>query len=110
MLTIQKGIFQLDSKELRTCKKIGYQFYCEELFVVKHKSKYSYKSVTYFNLSPDIIKENCMFVYYFNKTNIMPMVLDRGNEIILANLPDDKHIICNVSNDIPVKLPVIHSY
>ena len=25
-------------QELRTCKRIGYAFYCEELFVVKHKS------------------------------------------------------------------------
>ena len=24
--------------ELRGCKRIGYEFYCEELFVVKHKS------------------------------------------------------------------------
>ena len=23
-------------QELRTCKRIGYEFYCEELFVVKH--------------------------------------------------------------------------
>ena len=26
-------------QELRTCKKIGYEFYCKELFVVKCKSK-----------------------------------------------------------------------
>ena len=32
-------------------------------------------------------------------------VLDGGNEIILANWPDDKHIICNVNNDIPVEIP-----
>ena len=25
-------------QELRTCKRIGYEFYCEELFVIKHKS------------------------------------------------------------------------
>ena len=25
-------------QELRTCKKIGYKFYCKELFVVKHKA------------------------------------------------------------------------
>ena len=25
-------------QELRTCKRIGCEFYCEELFVVKHKS------------------------------------------------------------------------
>ena len=24
-------------QELRTCKRIGYEFYCEELFIVKHK-------------------------------------------------------------------------
>ena len=28
-------------QELRACKKIGYEFYCEELFMVKHKSKYN---------------------------------------------------------------------
>ena len=35
----------------------------------------------------------------------MPKVLDEGNEIILENWPDDKHIICSVNNDIPVKIP-----
>ena len=32
-------------------------------------------------------------------------MLDGGDEIILANWPNDKHIICNVNNDIPVKIP-----
>ena len=29
----------LRSQKLSTCKKIGYEFYCKELFMVKHKSK-----------------------------------------------------------------------
>ena len=58
--------------ELRTCKRIGYEFYCEELFVVKHKSKYSCKSMIYFNLNAETIKENCKFKYYYNKTDINP--------------------------------------
>ena len=33
------------------------------------------------------------------------MVLDEGNNIILANWPDDKYIIYNVNNDIPTKNP-----
>ena len=37
-------------QELRMCKRIGYEFYCEELFVVKHKSKYSCESAIYFDL------------------------------------------------------------
>ena len=34
---------------LRMCKKIGYEFYCEEHFVVKHKWKYNCKSEIYFD-------------------------------------------------------------
>ena len=74
--------------ELETCKKIGYEFYCEELFVVKHKNQYSCESAISFDLSADIIKENCEFQYYFNKTDIHPLVLDGGHEIILANWPN----------------------
>ena len=48
-------------QELRTCKRMGYEFYCEELFVVKHKSKYSCESVIFFNLDPETIKDNCRF-------------------------------------------------
>ena len=38
---------------------IGYRFYCEELFVIKHKSQYRYESSIHFNLDLDIIKDNC---------------------------------------------------
>ena len=95
----------LTNQELRSCKKIGNEFYCEELFIVKHKSSYSCKSAIYFNLTKDIIKNNCNFDFYFNNTEITPTVLDGGDEIILANWPNDKHIICNINNDIPVKIP-----
>ena len=95
----------LRQQEVRTCKRIGYEFYCEELFVVKHKTSYSCESATYFNLDTNIIKENCNFRFYYNKTEITPTVLDGGNEIILANWPNNKHIIWNINNDIPVRIP-----
>ena len=47
-----------------------------------------------FNLTTDIIKNNCNFNFYFNKTDITPAVLDGGEEIVLVNWPNDKHIIC----------------
>ena len=95
----------LTQQELRSCKKIGNEFYCKELFVVKHKSSYSCESAIYFNLTTDTIRKNCNFNFYLNKTDVTPTVLDWGDEIILANWPNDKHIICNVNNDIPVKTP-----
>ena len=44
-------------------------------------------------------------MFYYNKTDITPAVLDSGNEIILANWPTDKHIICLINNDIPIAIP-----
>ena len=44
-------------QELCTCKIIGYEFYCEELFMVKHKSRYSCESTIYFDLGPEIIRK-----------------------------------------------------
>ena len=39
----------LQAQELKMCKKIGYEYYCEELFVIKSKTKYSCASTIYFN-------------------------------------------------------------
>ena len=58
-----KTYITIRQQELRTCKGIGYEFYCEELLVVKHESKYSCKSAIYLDLVPEIIEENCKFTY-----------------------------------------------
>ena len=72
----------MQMEELRTCKRIGYEYYCEELFVVKSKSKYSCASALYFQLDRQTIKDNCVFDYYYNKTDLKPSILDEGYEIV----------------------------
>ena len=72
--------------------------------MVKHKSKYSCKSTIYFNVDAKTIKENCKFNFYYNKTNITPTVLDDGNEIMSINWPNNIHIICNINNNISIKI------
>ena len=69
----------LTHQELRSCKKIGNEFYCEELFNVKHKSSYSCESAIYFNLTTSIIRNNCNFDFYYNKTDVTPTVLNGGD-------------------------------
>ena len=44
--------------ELRTCKRISYEFCCKELFIVNHKSKHNWKSAIYFDLDSEIKSEN----------------------------------------------------
>ena len=46
----------ISQQELATCKRIGYEFYLEELFIVRHKSLHSCKSTIYFNLDKDIMR------------------------------------------------------
>ena len=80
----------IQSEELRTCKKIGYEYYYEELFVIKSKSKYNYASTLHFELDKQMIKENCIFDSYYNKTDVKPSILDGGHEIVLGNWPSFK--------------------
>ena len=87
------------------CKRIGYEYYCEELFIVKSKSKYSCASALYFQVDKQTIKDNCVFDYYYNKTDIKPSILDGGYEIVLANWPSFKRIVCSTHNNIPIEIP-----
>ena len=87
------------------CKRKGYEFFCEELFVARHKLIHSCKSGIYFNLDKDTIKRNCNFIFYYTKSDITPTVLDGGNKIILANWPNKNYIICTINNDLPIEIP-----
>ena len=95
----------LHTQELSTCKKIGYEYYCEELFIVNSKTRYSCASAIYFNLGPEIIKENCEVEFHYNNTDVKPTVLDGGYQIILANWPSYKKIMCAHNNNIPISIP-----
>ena len=97
------------TEEIRMCKRIGYEYYCEELFVVKSKSKYSCASTLYFQLDKQTMKDNCIFDYYYNKTDVKPSILDGRYEIVLANWPSFKRIVCSTHNNIPIEIPS-HSY
>ena len=56
---------QLRISELLMCKSIRHIYYCEELFVVKHKSRHSCVSAIFYNLGPATITKNCKFDYYY---------------------------------------------
>ena len=93
----------IHSQELNTCKRIGYEHFCEELFVVKSKHKYICASTVYFNSNHDI-KENCDF-YYYHKSDVTSSVLDGGRQIIFANWSNYKRMIWTYNNNILVNIP-----
>ena len=46
-----------------------------------------------------------IWTFILIKTDVTPTVLDGGDEIVLAKWPNDKHIICNINNDNPIRIP-----
>ena len=59
-----------------------YSYYCEELFLVKHKTKHSCEDAIFYKLDKDTIKRNCHFRYFYNSA-VTPSVLDGGSQIVL---------------------------
>ena len=86
------------------CKQIWHSYYCEELFLVKHKSKHSCESAIYYNLSKEVINKYCTFKYFYN-TTVMPSVLDGGPQILLANMLTPKRLICTYASDMAHPVP-----
>ena len=76
--------------------------------MVKSKHKFTCTSAVYFSLNHES-KQNCNLDYYFNKTDILPSVLDGGHKIILSNWPSYKRLICTYNNNIPVNI-LSHPY
>ena len=52
-----------------------------------------------------MVKENCIFDYYYNKTDVKPSILDGGYKIVLANWPSYKRIVCPTHNNIRIEIP-----
>ena len=46
-----------------------------------------------------------MFDYYYNKTDVKTSILDGGYEIVLANWPSFRRIVCSTHNNIPIEIP-----
>ena len=56
------------------CKQIRHTYYCEELFLIKHKTKHSCESAIFYNLTADVVYSVCQFDYFYNTT--VPRWLD----------------------------------
>ena len=90
------------------CKQIRHTYYCEELFLVKQKSKHSCESAIFYNLTYDVVYSFCKFDYYYN-TTVPPSILDGGSHILLANMLSPKKLVC--SQDLHMACPVpSHEY
>ena len=100
---------QLRMTEMLMCKSIGYIYYCEELFVVKHKSKHSCASAIFYELGQQQVTKNCRFDYMYNAT-VPPVILDGGRDVLLANFHGPRSLKCTSINGGLAKPAPEHTY
>ena len=100
---------QIRMTEMLMCKNTGYIYYCEELFVVKHKSKHSCASAIFYELGPPQVIKNCRFDYMYNET-VPPVILDGRKDILLANFQGPRSLKCTSINGGLAKPAPEHTY
>ena len=100
---------QLRIQELWMCKQIRHTYYCEELFLIKHKAKHSCESAIFYNLTADVVYSVCQLDYLYN-TTVTPSILDGGSNILLANMLSTKRLICMKIPPWPDLCPVTPMY
>ena len=100
---------QLRISELLMCKSIRHIYYCEELFVIKHKSRHSCVSAIFYNLGPATTTKNCKFDYYYN-TTVPPVILDEGRDVLLANFHGPRSLESSSVNGGLAKPAPEHTY
>ena len=77
---------QLKMTKLVMCKSIRYTYYCEKLFVVKHKSRHSCASAIFYELGPEEVVHKCHFDYIYN-TTMPPTILGWRSFTNISKLP-----------------------
>ena len=68
---------ELRMTEMTMCRSIRFTYYCEEIFVVKHKSAYGCSSTIFYNLGVKRVLESCEFKYIYD-AKVAPTILDGG--------------------------------
>ena len=94
---------QLHIQELRMCKRIRHVYYCEELFLIKHRTHPTCESAIFYKASPATVYSVCTFKYFYNIT-VQPSILDGSSHILLANQKAAKSLICSHNHNLATPL------
>ena len=91
------------------CKSIRHIYYCEELFVIKHKRRHSRVSAVFYNLGLATITKNCKFDYNYN-TTVPSVILNGRRDVLLANFRGPRSLKCSSVNGGLAKPAPEHTY
>ena len=83
----------LNEQQLRLCNRMGATYYCENLYVLRHRSEHTCKSAIYYHADSWTITKHCQATF-MSKHQFPPKVLDAGETMVLFNLPEPWILVC----------------
>ena len=100
---------ELRMTEMTMCRSIRFTYYCEKLFVVKHKSAYDCGSTIFYDMGPKRVTESCEFKYMYN-AKVAPTILDGGSKLLLVNFHGPTSLKCDTKDGGLAKPTPEHTY
>ena len=100
---------ELKITEMIMCKSIRFTYFCEELFIVKHKSPYGCSSAIFYDMGPKRITQACTFTYVYDG-KVAPTILDGESELLLANFYGSSSLKCETKDSGLAKSTPEHTY
>ena len=88
------------SEDLADCLKLDGVYYCNELHLIYISTIPNCAASIYHNGDPELIAKHCPFKY-FHRMVPEPVMLDGGNEILIAGTTDQWTMMCEDSLEIP---------
>ena len=81
---------ELQMTEMIMCKSIKFTYYCEELFVVKHKCAYGCGSTIFYDMGLERVTQSCEFKYMYD-AKVTPTILEGGMNYCWQIFRDPDH-------------------
>lgn len=85
MATNNEEYITLHTRELLMCRRIRYQYFCEELFMIKDRTHPECAPRIYHGAQRKEVHSICQYDFYQDLAP-PPTVLDGGHEILMANI------------------------
>ena len=83
----------LNEQQLRLCNRMGATYYCENSYVLRHRSEHTCESAIYYHADSWTITKHCKATFV-SKHKFPPKVLDAGETMVLFNLPEPWILVC----------------
>ena len=78
----RENYIPLDERQLRLCNKMEATYYCENSYVLRHRSEHTCESAIYYRTDPKTIIKHCRAMFA-SRQNFPPKVLDAGETMVL---------------------------